>query len=184
MKPESRRRARALSTLLAAALTAFTAPAGAACNGADITASTPDARFVVSGETVSDSATGLIWKRCAEGLTGADCAGGAALSGSWAEALARVAAVNAAPATLGANSADWRLPNRNELASLVERKCAAPAINATIFPRTPAQSFWTGSPYAQHTALAWYVDYNAGDVGPALKTGAKNIRLVRAGQQQ
>ena len=105
----------------------------------------------------------------------------AAATGTWAESLARVAAVNAAPATLGAGSNDWRLPNRTELASLVERKCVAPAINSGIFPGTPSQSFWSGSPYALIPNLAWFVDFNAGDVGPAPLSGAKNVRLVRAG---
>ena len=170
-----------LSCLLAAALLAAAPLGQAACNGSNISADTPDARFTVTTDTVTDVATGLVWKRCPEGLSGAGCATGTALTGSWSDALARVAAVNAAPATLGAGNSDWRLPNRTELASLVERKCVAPAINAGIFPGTPAQSFWTSSPYAQIANLAWFVDFNAGDVGPAPLSGAKNMRLVRAG---
>ena len=153
----------------------------AVCNGVNINADTPDARFTSATDTVTDLATGLVWKRCPEGLSGASCATGTAFTGTWAESLARVAAVNAAPATLGAGSNDWRLPNRTELASLVERKCVAPAINSGIFPGTPSQSFWSGSPYALIPNLAWFVDFNAGDVGPAPLSGAKNVRLVRAG---
>ena len=155
--------------------------AHAACNGADIVADTPDARFKIVSEGVSDTATGLVWKHCAEGLSGANCETGTALTGNWGDALARVAAVNGAGATLGEGRSDWRLPNRHELASLVERQCTAPAINATLFPRTPAQSFWTASPYSLNASLAWYVDFNAGDVAAAPKSGARNIRLVRAG---
>lgn len=170
------------SALSLALLFAACAPlAQAACNGADIVADTPDARFTVAAETVTDKATGLVWKRCAEGLSGAGCTSGAPAVGSWAEALARVATVNAAPATLGAGSSDWRLPNRNELVSLVERKCTNPALNASVFPNTPAQSFWTATPYALNPTLSWFVDFNAGDVGPAFRSGAKNIRLVRGG---
>ena len=169
-------------TLVLAALLAAVVPSTqAACNGADLVADTPDARFTAAADTVADKASGLTWKRCAEGLSGADCATGSVVTGTWAEALARVAAVNAAPATLGAGLSDWRLPNRNELATIVERKCINPAVNATVFPHTPGQSFWTASPYALNAAFAWYVDFNAGDVGPAFKTGAKNIRLVRGG---
>lgn len=168
------------AALLAALIAA--APLGqAACNGASINADAPDARYAVATDTVTDLATGLVWKRCAEGLSGAACATGTAITGTWAEALARVAAVNAAPATLGAGSADWRLPNRTELASLVERKCVSPAINASVFPGTPAQSFWSSSPYALIANLAWLVDFSAGDVGPAPMSGSRNIRLVRAG---
>lgn len=156
------------AVLLAALGVTLASSAGAACNGADIGADTPDARFVVDAgsATVTDTATGLIWKRCSEGQSGADCAGGAATGLSWQGAL------NAA-------GAGWRLPNRNELASLVERKCTNPAINTTIFPGTPAQSYWTSTPHASNGLLAWFVDHNAGDIGPALKTAAKNVRLVR-----
>lgn len=177
MKRPPRHRALALAILLAAL-----APLShAACNGSNITADTPDARFTAGADTVTDLATGLVWKRCAEGLSGASCATGTAITGTWAEALARVATVNAASSTLGAGSGDWRLPNRTELATLVERKCVAPAINSFIFPATPAQSFWSSSPYALIANFAWFVDFNAGDVGPAPLSGAKNIRLVRAG---
>lgn len=176
MKFPLRHCALALAVLLGAAPLAQ-----AACNGIDIAADTPDARFKDGAGGVADSATGLTWKRCPEGMSGAACDSGTALTGNWGEALARVATVNAAGATLGEGHSDWRLPNRNELASLVERKCTAPAINATVFPRTPAQSFWTASPYSLNAGLAWYVDFNAGDVAPAPKTGARNIRLVRGG---
>lgn len=169
------------AAMLSTLMLALCAPlAHATCNGAEIAADTPDARFRTAGESVTDLATGLVWKRCAEGLSGPACSG-AAITGTWADALGRVAAVNASPAALGDSQSDWRLPNRNELASLVERKCVAPAINVTVFAGTAAQSFWTSSPYAQNGLLAWYVDFNAGDVAVALKSGAKNIRLVRAG---
>ena len=170
---------RAFSLLTSSLLVAVAAPVFAACNGNEIAANAPDARFSVAGELVTDTATGLVWKHCAEGLSGATCSSGSVVIGTWADAFARVAAVNAAPATLGAGASDWRLPNRNELASLVERKCTAPSVNAAIFPATPAQSFWTSSPYAQIASLAWAVDFNVGDVGPNSKTEIKNIRLVR-----
>lgn len=178
MKTQLRQPTLALAILLAAC-----APlAQGACNVADIQATTPDSRFDnTGGDIVTDKATGLSWKRCAEGLSGPACSTGAALNATWSEALARVATVNAAPLTLGVGLGDWRLPNRNELASLVERRCTNPAINTTIFPNTAAQSVWTASPYALNAALAWYVDFNAGDVGPAFKSGAKHIRLVRGG---
>ena len=170
-----------LPALLVAALLVAAPLSQAACNGTNINADTPDARFTAGTDTVTDLATTLVWKRCPEGLSGASCSTGTAITATWAEALARVATVNAAAATLGAGSADWRLPNRTELASLVERKCVAPAINSGIFPGTPSQSFWTSSPYSQIANLAWFVDFNAGDVGAAPLSGAKNIRLVRAG---
>lgn len=47
----------------------------------DIASSTPDDRFVINGAgTVQDTATGLIWKRCAEGQAGTDCGTGSVIS--------------------------------------------------------------------------------------------------------
>ena len=131
---------------------AFPAGIQAACN-ANITADAPDSRYTVSGDTVTDKYTGLMWKRCGEGWSGATCATGAALSVNWQDALKRVATVNGS-ATLGLGFTDWRLPNRNELATLVERLCVTPAINSTIFPGTLSQSYWTSSPYALNATLS------------------------------
>jgi len=151
------------------------------CNTTNITADAPGTRYTVSGEVVTDNYTGLMWKMCAEGLSGASCATGTAVSVTWQNALARVTTVNASPSTLGLSYNDWRLPNRNELASLVERQCVTPAINPVVFPGTVSQSFWTSSPYALNGSLAWFVGFDVGDVGPLPKTGFMNVRLVRAG---
>lgn len=154
--------------------------ANAVCDP-NITANAPNARYSVSGELVTDNHTGLVWKRCPEGLTGAACATGAAAALSWQDALKRVATVNGDPAGLGLGHGDWRLPNRNELASLVERKCDMPAINGAVFPATPSTSFWTSSPYALNGGFAWRVGFDAGEESPLPKANLMNVRLVRSG---
>jgi hypothetical protein len=161
---------------------AFAAPlaAQAACN-ALLAADTPDARYEINGGTVKDRSTGLIWKQCAEGLSGADCASGTALTFTWQDALKRVQTVNAQPRTLSVDNGDWRLPNKNELASLVSRQCEKPALNATAFPNSPVESYWTNSPFVRANGLAWFVDFNAGDVGPGLMSAPRRVRLVRGG---
>lgn len=146
-----------------------------------ITASAPDARYSVNGELVTDTYTGLVWKRCPEGLSGVNCATGAALALTWQQALQRVVTVNGDPGTLGLGSSDWRLPNRNELASLAERRCDTPAINSTIFPATPSASFWTSSPYALNAGFAWRVGFDIGEESPLPKANTMNVRLVRSG---
>jgi hypothetical protein len=151
--------------------------AGAACVGG-IAADAPAARYTVSGDTVTDVATGLVWKLCSEGQSGSACAGTAEAL-TWQGALQRVQAANSAK---DGGFGDWRLPNRAELASLVEHQCTDPAINATVFPATLGQSYWTASPYARDTTTAWAVNFSTGDVLPAIKTTAKRVRLVRAGK--
>jgi len=143
----------------------------------DIAPTAPDSRFTDHGDgTVSDAATGLVWKRCAEGLSGAGCASGAVSTFTWQNALQRAADADFADRT------DWRLPNKNELESLVERRCYDPAINATFFPNTPSSWIWSASPYAGYPNYAWLVGFPNGSVYYGGKYGAGSVRLVRGGQ--
>lgn len=70
----------------------------------------PDSRYsitepVAGQSVVTDLATGLMWKRCSEGLSGASCGTGSATAHSWSAALVL------ANASSHAGFADWRLPN-------------------------------------------------------------------------
>lgn len=151
--------------------------AGAAAADCD----TDDSRYSRNGTTVVDQRTGLMWMACADGLSGTDCATGSATpQASFAAALARAASINADAAGAGAGFGDWRLPNRNELASLVHRACRAPAIARSAFPGTPAASFWSSS--AAFAGFAWYVDFTEGELAPGGVNGDRLLRLVRGGQ--
>lgn len=144
----------------------------------DIASTASDSRFTDLGDgTVSDSATGLMWKQCAEGLSGAGCASGTVGTFTWQYALQQAAGSRFAGYT------DWRLPNINELESLVERRCYAPALNAAHFPNTPSYYFWSSSPCANYSETAWFIDFKSGLVlAPGLKRLAVHVRLVRGGQ--
>jgi hypothetical protein len=143
----------------------------------DILATAPDSRFQDNGNgTVTDLATGLIWKQCAEGLSGGDCATGSPSAFTWQQALQHAADHDFA------GSALWRLPNKNELASLVERRCSNPAINTISFPNTPLRWFWSSSPHAGYSYGAWYVRFSYGYVGNGDKASQLYVRLVRGGQ--
>jgi hypothetical protein len=137
-------------------------------------------------ETVTDASTGLTWRQCVDGLSGTGCASGSAASYDWQAALARVAALNQA-GFAGYN--DWRLPNRNELLSIVNYAAHNPAINASVFPGFPssggnALSCWTSTPYAPDgvAAKAWFVDFVSGDIAPSALTNTKQLLLVRGGK--
>ncbi len=143
----------------------------------DIAASAPDSRFSDNGDgTVTDAATGLIWKQCAEGLSGTGCTVGNLSTFTWSQALQRAADA------VFAGSSLWRLPNKNELASLVEQRCYDPAINSRFFPNTPSSWFWSSSPYANYPGYAWYVSFSNGYVDYHSKGYAGHVRLVRGGQ--
>ncbi|MBK1647788.1 DUF1566 domain-containing protein [Rhabdochromatium marinum] len=143
------------------------------CNDA-IPATAPDGRYVINDNgTVTDGITGLMWKRCAEGLSGTDCSSGTAATYTWQQAL------ELAPLSNFAGYTDWRLPNLKELSSLVEMRCHNPAINGNSFPNTPSAWFWSASPDAYNSDYAWYLFFGSGGDGDYPKFGNPYVRLVR-----
>jgi hypothetical protein len=152
------------------------------CNSS-VTATAPDSRYTDNGDgTVTDSQTGLMWRQCSEGqsTTGTACDTGSAATYTWQGALAQAQSVNNTGGF--ATYSDWRLPNRNELASLVENSCYDPAINMTTFPNTVASYYWSASPLASSSGYAWGVVFGGGYVGGYGKGLAMYVRLVRGGQ--
>jgi hypothetical protein len=152
----------------------------------------PNARYRFLGKDqgiVEDTRTKLQWQRCSLGQTwtGTTCAG-EATKYEWDEARR-------------AASAGWRLPTKDELASLVycssgepdywkatsvegcKGAYAEPTIWSAAFPNTPARRFWSSPPFASSAYDAWYVYFDYGYVGSYLsKSNAKYVRLVRGGQ--
>ncbi len=109
-------------------------------------------RFVPTGPgLVTDSATGLLWPVDA-GLGGFPM--------PWAEALAFAAGL-ARDGALG--RADWRLPNRRELRSLVSYGQARPSLPlGHPFRNVFAGWHWTSTTAAPAPAYAWYVHFEGG----------------------
>lgn len=77
----------------------------------------PDSRFTVKDGEVTDTVTKLIWRQCVEGLSGDSCTVGQAKAATQSEA------VGIATTAMGADKKPWRLPTKQELAGLVDRKC-------------------------------------------------------------
>jgi len=163
-----------------------------------INASTPLSRFTDNGNgTVTDTRTGLTWQRCPMGFTFSDsgtpgvltddsCTPGASITFSWQQALQGAASLNAQGGFAGFS--DWRVPNIKELISIVEQRCVSPALNATLFPDTPASAvtFSSTSPLVgtPSTSIST-VDFDSGAdshtvIGPTVSTPpALLVRLVR-----
>jgi hypothetical protein len=159
--------------LLAASLSAAAISAHAACP------SWPNAeRFTISGEEVTDTRTGLVWKRCSEGqtLSGNSCTGTAATY-THEQTLARAQIANTANSATG-----WRLPHVKELASLADKGCLSPAIDSTAFPGTPSSWYWSSSPYVGNSGNAWSVNFLNGYVDSNGRGYGSQVRLVRASQ--
>ena len=172
---------------------AATDMATAACNNA-IPKTTPDNAFTLHNNgTVTHNKTGLMWMRCLLGQTwdGNTCS-------SSSQTYEWSAALQAADGYSFAAYSNWRLPNKNELASIVEEACYSPAINTLAFPNTPTSASWADwsssavwsstpaegyhSGYA-NSNFVWYVDFGYGIVGAYTNGGNLLVRLVRGGEQ-
>jgi len=91
---------------------------------------------------------------------------------------------------------DWRMPTKDELMTLVKcsdgkydmdgactnyRSVTRPTINTTYFPNTNTLSdwYWSSSPDANNSSLAWYVDFSNGYSNGSYKDNLNFVRLVR-----
>jgi len=151
---------------------------GCTNENAAVVPTTPTEDFTLVGNgTVIHKATGLMWMQCSVGQTWtSDGCSGAANGYLWQGAMQLAEGASFA----GYN--DWRLPNKNELASIVEDRCSSPAINLTIFPGTEPSWYWSSSPYTDKSDFAWSVFFSNGEVSGDYKYGAGRVRLVRSGQ--
>lgn len=145
----------------------------------------PDAqtqpRYVIStdGNEVTDSTTGLIWRRCAEGMKiiTNGCSGSAtAYSSDQAQSWAKNEVLT--------SGKPWRLPTLKELSSIVDQSCCNPAIDTVAFPGTPGSPFWSAPPAAGESSFAWGVNFDYGyvDYGSEHNSAGYRVRLVRSGE--
>lgn len=116
----------------------------------------------VDYEIVTDSTTGLIWQKNYRAYSAND----ASTKTTWQQALQYCEALEYA----GYN--DWRLPNKNELASLLDfSKSSAPY---SYFPGgITSGNFWTSTTFTAYAkdGYAWRVDFSTGFVEGNTKTG-------------
>lgn len=156
----------------------------AACNP-NIGLAKPDSRYEDHKDgTVTDLVTGLMWKQCPEGMstTTSPCDTGTASVFTWQQALLIAGEANVAKAEVAPEMPlynDWRLPSLKELKSLSEWACYNPAINTHLFPRTPANHFWSSTPVASVGDNAWSVGFFYGGDRWGKKDEARHVRLVR-----
>jgi hypothetical protein len=137
-----------------------------------------DTDFIDHGDgTVTDSLSGLMWKKCSEGqiYSSNNCVG-SATTHTWPQALAL------AEGSTFAGYNDWRLPNIKELLSLARDDRIDPAINSQVFPNTPNWYFWSSSVSSYDYGYSWYVNFATGFPGHYDVFSNYNARIVRSGQ--
>lgn len=165
---------------------AFSVSAAQTCLHGSVVPTTPLERFTKHGNgTVTDRATALMWQRCSMGQ---DWQGDACINEtgaySWQQTLQQVERNNLS-SPYGYN--DWRLPNIKELASIIEKACADPAINTAVFSGVikgdvdaETSAYWSSTYYVSiGGAEAWYIDFADGDSRYRTKPYKLAVRLVR-----
>jgi Protein of unknown function (DUF1566) len=82
----------------------------------------------------------------------------------------------------GSHQTDWRLPNRNELTSLLNLGTFNPALPAgNLFTNFVASTYWSSTTLAFNTFGAWFVNFFFGFVDDGSKAGGHFVTAVRGG---
>ena len=121
-----------------------------------------DNRVLFSG-TVTDIATKLMWQQGEGGKM------------NWESAISYCKGLSLA----GYN--DWRLPNIDELKSIIDVK-EKPKTNKTHFPNVYSSGYWSSPTRVGGSSSAWYVDFDDGNVSYDFKSYSYYVRCVRGGQ--
>lgn len=164
---------RPLLALLIIVTSAYGATALAQC-----LPSTPG-RFKLEGALAYDTQTNLTWMRCSVGVTWSETQG---CSGSSPKLM------NTGDAQLAATRAGqgWRVPELEELHSLIEPECTDPALDSLVFPGVgdlgDGIPYWSTSQAEMPILMNYYVDFSNGSVDAHTLGFPLAVRLVRDGK--
>jgi hypothetical protein len=116
--------------------------------------------------------TGLLWQRCsADQNEDATCSG-----------IARGYTFDGAKSycnSLMLAGKTWRLPNLEELKSLVDSgMSSSPSIDTTAFPNTLSAGYWSSRYSDAPFDNAWYINFNGGGVNFGYMAGNAYVRCV------
>lgn len=131
-------------------------------------------RFVLKtfngDEVVIDLATGLMWA-----ADGAEAGCGDTILLDWGDTL------DAAYDLVFAGFTDWRVPNINELESLVNYSIKNPCILQPPFANTEWVEYWSSTTNFSIQTEAWATRFGDGKRSSFLKTSSAYFRSVRGG---
>jgi hypothetical protein len=94
---------------------------------------------------------------------------------TWIDAINYCSSLNLA----GFN--DWRLPNINELNTLVDDTRYAPSMDNIVFEQIVTSNYWSGTSHARSgfEDKAWRIEFQYGKINYAVKTSEYYVRCVR-----
>ena len=157
--------------------------------------------------TITDNCTGLMWEKKDDsgGLhdmdnlytwSGASAGSTNVMDGTIQDFIDELNDVAGGGASCFAGYCDWRVPNRNELATLVDNELPnGPTIN-TAFNQCPAgcsdvtdpacsctssSNYWSATTSAPYPTFAWGVHFTDAYPDLVLKSNDRHVRAVRSG---
>jgi len=116
---------------------------------------------------ITDCATGLEWQDDYSDN------GGNIKEANWRDAIAYCN-------NLQLDGGGWRLPNINELRSIVDYTKYDPAINSS-FQNSTSNRYWDSTTSIALTSYAWIVSFYDGSGGAYNKSYTLDVRCVRGG---
>ncbi|TGK29478.1 DUF1566 domain-containing protein [Leptospira gomenensis] len=121
--------------------------------------------------TILDRNTNLLWTKCSLGQVGTSCLG-AANTSDWNGALS-----DCENLVLGGRN-NWRLPNANELLSIVQFTTPGPSISSAFFPNTLTGAYWTSTTFDNDKSKAELISFNGGLLTSNDKSSMIYVRCV------
>lgn len=124
---------------------------------------------------IKDNATGLMWQK-------------ATAKGDEDEGMNFTDALQYCENLELGGYKDWRLPNRNELTSIIRFSSWTPAIADSLFPDTMTSMYWTSTTLvAADSSInsngnnAWQINFSMGSIFFGKKTDLAFVKAVRGG---
>jgi len=175
----SMKRMRSLCALLLGCLFLAVAGGAIAAGNADEQLTGPRAtlRFIDNNNgTVTDIISGLTW------LKDADCFG----VQTWDDAISLAGNLANGQCGLsdGSKSGQWRLPNREELASLInhQQRDSSAWLNLQGFSKVRSNFYWSSTGSDVSTTIAWFADMGRGGVFSGGTMFPYHVWPVRGGE--
>ena len=125
-----------------------------------------DHLVIKADKTVTDIKTGLVWSIESSGT-----------KKNWEGALKYCETYSLS------GYSDWRLPERDELRSIVDYSRNYPAIDTKFF-NAMSEFYWSSTSNTYYTDVAWGVHFYDGDANLRKKSDSFFVRAVRGGQSR
>jgi hypothetical protein len=129
----------------------------------------------LSGDrVVTDTLHGLMWQGCPEGTSGDTCGTGTITWSTWEGALAYCEGLSWGGFT------DWRLPDIDELQSIVDYRYVSTSVDPAVFPGLSSNG-WSSTTRATTSGAAWVVNFEFGTTSSIAKTDmGASVRCARS----